>query len=121
MEMLLPAVSGNCSSGTLHPLPFLAALLLLFTARWQPLSAVQWLILGIYVLYLLPYIGIGYYDRYGVPLLGTKALLTFWGLDRLVSLWSWKRTNGTRAKHVLQGDVSARVVQRPEPAGSPTC
>jgi hypothetical protein len=56
---------------------------LVLSASWQPLSEVQWLVLGFYVLYLLPYVGISYYDRYGLPLLGAKVLMVFWAADRL--------------------------------------
>jgi WD40 repeat protein len=90
----------------LHPLPFLAALLLVFTARRVPLSGMQWLVIGVYLLYLLPYVVIGYYDRYGVPLLGAKVLLTVWGLDRLLSFWSRKGTNGATVHSVLQSGVA---------------
>jgi hypothetical protein len=39
-------------------------------------------VIGVYVLYLLPYIGVSYYERYAVPLLGVKVLLVVWGADR---------------------------------------
>ncbi len=67
------------------PLPFLGLLVLLFTAARKPLCPAQWLVVGTYVLYLLPYVVISYYDRYAVPLLGVKALLVVWGADRLLA------------------------------------
>lgn len=69
-----------------HPLPFLALLFLLFTAFWKPLDAKQWLVIGVYVLYLSPYIGASYYDRYAIPMLAPKVLFLLWALDRFVSL-----------------------------------
>jgi hypothetical protein len=68
-----------------HPLPFLALLLLVFTAAQRPLHGAQWAVIAIYLLYLLPYIGVSYYERYAMPLLGVKALLVIWAADRLLS------------------------------------
>jgi hypothetical protein len=70
-----------------HPLPFLALLVLLFSAVWQNLHWSQWVGIGVYVLYLFPYIAVSYYERYAVPLLGVKVLLVLWAGDRLLSLW----------------------------------
>jgi hypothetical protein len=70
----------------LHPLPFLGLLVLLCTDGRRPLLWGQRVVLGIYGLYLLPYIGISYYERYGGPLLGVKVLLVLWAVDRLLSL-----------------------------------
>jgi hypothetical protein len=67
----------------LQPLPFIAVLVLLFTGPWEPLSRVQWTVLGCYVFYLTPYVIISYYERYGVPLLGIKVLLVLWAADRV--------------------------------------
>ncbi|HEY1376223.1 MAG TPA: DUF1583 domain-containing protein, partial [Gemmataceae bacterium] len=69
-----------------HPLPFLAAVLLVVTARRRPLHPAQWAVLGVYALYLLPYALVSYYERYGAPLLGVKVLLVVWGFDRLLVL-----------------------------------
>jgi len=68
-----------------HPLPFLALLVLVFTLLAEPLSRAQWVVIGVYLLYLLPYVGASYYDRYAVPLLGVKVLLVVWAVDRLLS------------------------------------
>jgi hypothetical protein len=68
----------------IHPLPFLGLLALLLTAAWKRIDRVQWNVIAIYCLYLLPYIAVSYYDRYGVPLLGVKVLFVIWGADRLV-------------------------------------
>ena len=66
-----------------HPLPFLATLFLLFTAIREPLRLQQWSVIGVYVVYLLPYIAASYYERYTVPLVAVKVLLVLWAADRL--------------------------------------
>jgi hypothetical protein len=74
-----------------HPLPFLALLVLVFSAFWQRLHAAQWTVISIYCLYLLPYVGASYYERYGLPLMGVKILLILWAIDRLMPFWPWGR------------------------------
>jgi len=69
-----------------HPLPFLAMLVLIFTAIGQRLHRAQWMVIGVYLLYLSPYICVSYYDRYAFPLVGAKVLLVVWAIDRLYSL-----------------------------------
>ncbi len=71
-----------------HPWPFLALLFLLGTARRQPLHPAQWTAIGLYCLYLLPYVVISYYDRYAMVLVGAKVLLVVWGVDRLLVYWA---------------------------------
>jgi hypothetical protein len=67
------------------PLPFVAlVLLVLSAARGQPLTSLQWAVIGIYAVYLLPYIVISYYERYMVPLLPVKTLLVLWAAERVV-------------------------------------
>jgi hypothetical protein len=66
-----------------HPLPFLALLVLLFTAVGAPLPWTHWPVIAVYGLYLLPYIAASYYERYTVPLLPVKVLLVLWAADRL--------------------------------------
>jgi hypothetical protein len=68
-----------------HPLPFLALLVLAGTSAWKPLHRAQGAVIGVYLLYLLPYVGVSYYERYAVPLLGVKVLLVVWAVDRLLS------------------------------------
>jgi hypothetical protein len=58
-------------------------LVILFTAPWTPLSRAEWVVAGIYILYLSPYIVISYYDRYALPLLGIKTLLILFAAIRL--------------------------------------
>jgi hypothetical protein len=44
--------------------------------------------MGLFVVFLLPYIAVCYYDRYAFALLGVKVLLVTWALTLLASLWS---------------------------------
>jgi hypothetical protein len=57
------------------------------SALYQPLQRAQWCVMAIYVSYLLPYIIISYYDRYGLPLLGVKVLHVLWAVDRVATIW----------------------------------
>jgi hypothetical protein len=71
-----------------HPLPFLALLVLAATSARRPLRQAQWVVIGVYLFYLLPYVAVSYYERYAVPLLGTKVLLVIWSAERLApGLW----------------------------------
>lgn len=64
----------------LHFLPFVGIVLILFAGKRQ--AAVYTLTAaGIFVLYLLPYVLVNYYNRYGIPLTPLKVLCVFWGLD----------------------------------------
>src|SRR5262249_10925383 len=45
-----------------HPLPFLGLLVLAGSAAWRPLHRAQWVVIGVYLLYLLPYIAASYYE-----------------------------------------------------------
>ncbi len=65
-----------------YPLPFLSLVLLLATARWRPLLPAQWIVIGVYLAYLLPYVLISYYERYKFPLIGAEAALVVWGIGR---------------------------------------
>jgi hypothetical protein len=67
-----------------HPLPFLALMFLGYSAFWKPLHAAQWTAIGVYFLYLLPYVSVSYYDRYALPLLAVKLLMVLWAADRLL-------------------------------------
>ncbi len=68
-----------------HPLPFAGLLVLLLASIWQPLHRRQGIVIGVYLLYLLPYAAISYYERYALPLLAAKVLLVIWAADRLVT------------------------------------
>ncbi len=69
-----------------HPLPFLALLLLVLTNCWNSLRLPQWTGIGVYLLYLLPYVATSYYERYAAPLVAVKVLLVIWAVDRMLSL-----------------------------------
>jgi hypothetical protein len=71
-----------------HPLPFLAVVVLVVSASRRPLHPAQWVVMGIYFLYLVPYVVASYYERYTLPLLGVKVLLVLWAADRLLD---WRR------------------------------
>ncbi|HJT77374.1 MAG TPA: hypothetical protein VJ739_09260 [Gemmataceae bacterium] len=68
-----------------HPLPFLALLVLVGTARRRPLARAQWVVIGVYLVYLLPFVAVSYYERYAVPLLAARVLLVLWATDRLLT------------------------------------
>ncbi len=71
-------------SRLIHPLPFLALLVLVVTSRRRPLVRAQWVVIGVYLAYLLPYVTVSYYERYAVPLLAARVLLVVWAADRLL-------------------------------------
>jgi hypothetical protein len=70
------------ASRVTHPLPFLALLMLLITACWRPLAPAQWIVIGVYLAYLFPYVIISYYERYKLPLVGAEVALMVWGASR---------------------------------------
>jgi hypothetical protein len=70
-----------------HALPFLGLLALVLTGVHQCLHPAQWLVIGVYAFYLLPYAVVSYFLHYGFPLIGVKTLLVLWGIDRLPALW----------------------------------
>ncbi len=67
----------------LYPLPFLCLVGLLLRSVRRPLAPAQWVVIGVYVTYLLPYVLIGYYDRYKPPLMAVEAALLVWGAELL--------------------------------------
>jgi hypothetical protein len=77
-----------------YPLPFLALAFLLWSAIREPLAWPQWIVIGVYALYLLPYIVASFYERYAIPLVAVKVLLVFWAGLRLLS-W-WQRSSAMR-------------------------
>jgi hypothetical protein len=81
-------------SRLLFPLPFAAFLLLLVAGAAGRLQDAQWMVMGIYGLFLTPYIAISYHDRNAVPLLAVKTLLVIWALALLCSIWRprWSTT-----------------------------
>lgn len=78
-----------------HPLPFLAFLVLLLGAARSPLSWPQWAVLGTYGLYLLPYVVVSYYERYAVPLDALEMLLMLWAAERMLARGRLAFTEGT--------------------------
>jgi hypothetical protein len=91
----------------INPLPFVGFVVLLLSAARRPLSRAQWTVIGVYVLYLAPYVVVSYYERYAVPLLAVKALLVTWGVDRVASVWYKKQI-----RHADSGAIPAHV-ERP--------
>jgi hypothetical protein len=65
-----------------YPLPFLCLLVLVCTARWRPLTHAQWIVMGVYLVYLFPYVLISYYERYKFPVIVAEAALLVWGIER---------------------------------------
>ncbi len=76
-----------------HPLPFLALIVLLIPAIQGRLRAIEWFAIGIYVLYLMPYVVTSYYDRYAMPLLGVKVLLLIWAVQWLADVLKRRHLN----------------------------
>lgn len=84
-----------------HPLPFLAAVVLVFRGIARQLTWSRWALVGTYLLCLLPYIVISYYDRYGMPLLGVKVLLILAAVDEIVGPGTIKGLASGRATRGL--------------------
>ena len=38
--------------------------------------------MGVYLVYLLPYVLISYYERYKFPLVATEVMLVVWAIER---------------------------------------
>ncbi len=87
------------ASRLIHPLPFLALLVLAGSSIWVPLHRSQWAVMAVYLLYLSPYIAASWYDRYGLALLGVKVLLVIWVVVRLLSFIPWRKPSLTRQEH----------------------
>ncbi len=63
-----------------HTMPLLAVVVLLFTQRGIGNDPKHRLAIAIFVLVLLPYIAVSYYDRYAAPLLTVKCLLVLYAI-----------------------------------------
>jgi hypothetical protein len=87
-------------SDVVHPLPFVAFTILLLSGMVGGLTPARWCGLGIYSLYLLPYIAISYYDRYSMSLLGVKTLLVVWAADEVLG---WGARLIRRSKEATRG------------------
>jgi hypothetical protein len=70
-----------------YPLPFLSLVVLLVSAIWRPLSAAQWIVIGVYISYLLPYVIVSYYERYKFPIIVAEVMLVVWALDFVRQCW----------------------------------
>ena len=68
-----------------HPLAFCALVFLLLSAIVRPLPRTTWLVIGVFLSYMLPYVVISYYERYALPMLGLKVLLIVCAADRLLT------------------------------------
>ncbi|MCX8042749.1 MAG: hypothetical protein N3B18_01320 [Desulfobacterota bacterium] len=69
-----------------HALPFFGFIILVvrrgvFTSSWQCTAVL------IYSAYLLPYMIVGYYIRYSIPLTGILCLFVLWGADIAYECW----------------------------------
>ena len=64
-----------------HPLPFLALVVMMLTPR--PLHRYELAAATVYVGWLVPYVVVSYYNRYGFPLIAVKIFLCVAGFDRL--------------------------------------
>jgi hypothetical protein len=69
-----------------HPLAFYALVFLLLSATLRPLPWTTWLVIGVFLSYMLPYVVISYYERYALPTLGLKVVLIVCAVDRLLTL-----------------------------------
>jgi hypothetical protein len=70
---------------TAFALPFVGLVIVLAFRKGtleNPIAASFW----IYIVYLLPYAAISYYERYSLPLLGVKMLLVVYGVDTIMQL-----------------------------------
>jgi len=74
-------------SQLVFPLPFLSLLLLLVMSPWRPLNSTQWIVIGAYLSYLLPYIIISYYDRYKFPVMAAEVIMIVWAFERITGLF----------------------------------
>jgi hypothetical protein len=82
----------------IHALPFLAFVVLVFRGVVGGLSWERWAAVGVYVLFMTPYIIISYYDRYVMPALGVKTLLVVWALDEFFDVLARLAGNAAKRK-----------------------
>ncbi len=99
----------------IHPLPFLAMLILLLHPRpWHRYE--RWAF-WTYTVWLLPYVLVSYYHRYAFPLLGIKTFLVVSGAVRLPSLVQSIVTNTTGSRGPIPPTVSSSISSRdPQPS-----
>jgi hypothetical protein len=85
---------GTKSQPTAGPPPR-ELLVLAVTARREPLHASQWIVIAVYLIYLLPYVVVSYFERYAIPLLGVEVLLVLWAGERLPPFRDLKEDNSS--------------------------
>jgi hypothetical protein len=103
---------STLASRVLHPIPFLALLVLAFMAVRKGVDRAVAVGACLYVLYLAPYVAISYYERYAAPLVAVKVLLVVWAVQALLSLVPVKgRPRGVvKRTSVVPGERHARPV-----------
>jgi hypothetical protein len=101
-------------SQAVYPLPFLSLLVLLFATPWQPLTSCQWIVIGTYTSYLLPYVVVSYYDRYKYPMMLAEILMMVWAAGRLRG--GWLRVTGR--VDAAESALKPRLAMAPTSAGS---
>jgi hypothetical protein len=67
----------------IHPLPFYGLLLMLLGGGWS-VHRLKIISIIVYLVYLLPYVLVAYYERYSLPLVGVQALFCLWGLEAII-------------------------------------
>jgi hypothetical protein len=82
----------------IHPLPFVAAVVLLASAKWRPLRTEEWCVIALYAPYLVPYIAISYWERYAAPLLALKVLLILWASARVLDYLRARPANASATR-----------------------
>ena len=87
-----------------YPLPFVCIIGLAVTALWRPLCREQWIVIGVYLAYVMPYVVISYYERYKFPVMGMEAILLVWGIHRFLNLGTKQSASEPER---LQGSISA--------------
>ncbi len=83
------------------------------SVRDDPMGRERWIVMGVYVTYLLPYVIVSFYDRYKFPLMVAEVLLIVWGLHRLARML-WR--GGPQETDV---EDAIMVAEEPEAAGTP--
>jgi hypothetical protein len=76
----------------IYPLPFVCMVGLVATSPWRRLRREQWIVIGVYIAYMAPYILVSYYERYKFPVMGTETLFIVWGIDRFLNLGASEST-----------------------------
>jgi hypothetical protein len=94
----------------IYPLPFVCLVGLAATALWRPLRREQWVVVGVYLAYLMPYVVVSYYERYKFPVMGIEVMLVLWGIDRILSLGVAEPQNAQCALRFSESTA------RPQPA-----